>query len=616
MACEIYSVDWGEPGNRTKLIAPKDEVAALETQYIIAQGQSSVPRTHLETFAQTQRLGHLHAGIESGLVWWGGTDGKLEMAMPVPSPRQIGECEEEDDDNSPLCEALSSLWWDWTNEPTEAGGEEALRTRGPTAAAALVMWVAEMLDTSAQAEAVIARRGGTWVPADEPWERTALGQVGRGYHARTMFREHDKDRIVDWFKEFAWQYRMSRGREEGMDTKARPRRVITEPIHVPEWYGLPDPIAALPAADRAELLDFISVMKGDLVLHDETPRFNTGTGLSRSDVSRALSAMREYEETLTQKRATQKEELSDTRATDVALLKQRAELAAEHATGAFVELGVDDFDLINEVAQRKRKNKFLDEKEDHGAFYLRMLEKAFGPKVASDPIVSLAAKMRRGDGEKQVPLSGYYSQALRLSYEDLMRIDWTKQTIEHEESFKRRFAEDASMNSECVARRMARELWELWRSGKETRAFSRRDELIDLITSLASARVPCPIAQEREIRALRGEHGTAGPVYEQWRRHRSTTEPDSLEAIFPGALTPGQRAQLEREHIDEQEQELAEQYKEATDREQRIAQFGKKEGGDYNANPRAKCHRYTRNVARLLPSPIQLLRCAMVPAAM
>jgi len=601
MACEIYSVDWGERDEhrRKRITEPRAEIAALEAAK--AAERRSKQSQVLERFFETQRLEQTYCGVDSGLVWWAGNDGKLDPPMPVPSPRQVGECSDDGEDE--LCKSLTALWYRWMDDPGTVG-TGPLAVRGPTAAGALVSWVAEMLDEVAQVEEAIVRRGGAWVAHSDPWATTASGGTQRGRPARKVFREHDRARITEWFESMAWQYRMTTG-------ERRTSLAITSPIKVPDWYGLEDPIAALSAPDRAELLDLISLLKGDLAIRDATPRF--ARGLSRAQVGEVIFAMREYAQARSQLGEAR---VSDPSTRDLAVAQAEKMVAGtlESATGAFVQLGVDSIDMDNEFTQRKRRATIAKVKasrqeadrpkrEELGPFYLLVLEKAFGPTVAADPLVSLASKIKRGEDESY-PLS---------DYKDLLRIDWNARTIEHDEETKLEWAQQG-VHSECVARRIARELWELWRSGtkKSVRAFGRPDELLKLVSAMAAYRIPCPMSQERELRGLRGEPGIALPIYEQWRKFRSVTEPGSLEAILPAALTAEQKLRLRSRQIEEMGEETAEEFQEAQERELRMAQFGYGEGEEYNSNPRARCNPYTRRAADLMPPPILVLLCAIL----
>jgi hypothetical protein len=118
-----------------------------------------------------------------------------------------------------------------------------------------------------------------------------------------------------------------------------------------------------------------------------------------------------------------------------------------------VRLGAKDNDDKRKVAGRRRDA------------YMEILSKLFGQEVANDDILNLVA-ICKGNA----PLA---------DFAQLFRID-PKGTIVHTREFALEFAKKTQTHSECVARRIARELWEL-RKNAPPAARNARAELDALL---------------------------------------------------------------------------------------------------------------------------------------
>lgn len=126
--------------------------------------------------------------------------------------------------------------------------------------------------------------------------------------------------------------------------------------------------------------------------------------------------------------------------------------------------------------------------------YLGLLAGLFGQSVADDFILRLFA---RRDESSSIARGS-------AAYADLFRVDREAGTLKHTSDFKRSFARLTGAHSECIARRIARHLWELRKAGKKRLVEDRPDELNEQINSWAYYLVPCGEALETELRGLLG----------------------------------------------------------------------------------------------------------------
>jgi hypothetical protein len=563
------------------------------------------------------------------MIWWAGTNGELVPEMPVLSRRQVGQCDA--GIQGLLCSGLVSLWM------------ERMETE-PTAAAALVMWIGEAIDTAGQVDGALG--GARWIAHEEP----------AAYEEDV--REHDLDRVLGWFRENTWNYRSARGREQhDLDLpSARVGRVIGSPLSAPPWYAEADPIASLPREDRLELLDLVGTLTlgaGHRML-DETRRYGRW---SRVDVSAFILAMAHYDDAvdrLATHRASRRRKSATEEAEESARVAMERHLQAVTTSESLVaelarRAGVPDFDIRKATLERRTAQKVAAHgRERRGQFYLRLAGLVFGEAVSRDPMLaayaktipSLAGHSRSGEGEAggRVRAGGgeditrakgtVQSKPILSDYADLFTVDRRAGTISHARTFKQSFAEQHGTHSECVARRTARHIWELWsahnavlgdasrlaahgvsekdavkwlrgerlpvdtaarvssaaaaagvlryRVPENVAAFDRRDYIASLVATMGAYLIPCPASQEAELRALLPEVAEPRAVYETWRRFVS-----SREKKLPGREGPSEAEQLFAE--------LAAQYQ---------------------RNYRQTMPRYTQNASRSVPSPVLLVFAA------
>ena len=197
-----------------------------------------------------------------------------------------------------------------------------------------------------------------------------------------------------------------------------------------------------------------------------------------------------------------------------------------------------------------------------------MVGQLFGEAASSDFVLR---QFRFRDDPKTVATGS-------ADYSDLFRVDRAAGTIHHTSDFARQFARLTGAHSECVARRIARHLWELRESGK-TRPFERHQELSEQVNAWAYYRFPCSETLERELLGRLGQQASFDIAY---RRACSAAE----------AKEPAPEERL---------------------RERDVAREFSSVGGDtYQPNPTQHplVLAYVRNATQSVPTPVDVLRWA------
>jgi integrase len=640
--CVIYDIHWGEVGNRQVVVErtgrkykpnvdyedvdedddededeeeyePFDYEAALEEVNTLGMARvTEIARAgsgQLFAEAGTEKLNRIYSGKNSGLSWWTGTQGRLKPDMPVMSPEQVGTCTELSQDV--ICVGLVKLWQSWF-------------TQSPTKAEALVRWLGVALDTAAQLEAEVLRRGANWVPSDAPWPLTRFekreGRADRPM-PRMAFRQHLPGEIVAWFKARAWEYHVSPGSPEDWEKKteqSKPRGQLPA-----DWYVADDPVTSLPLDERRAMLDWVLALSGQLPV-DREPRFGIegrGYMASREEIARWLWALCQFDQSIDGLRDSERfgpqytaslfqRKSVDEMPTAVRLtfmeLQEQARDAMRDATAGRVS-DFDAYSLIKkrvkggksiaaEAKQQERERKRVQvageervrigpelwaeaEAEEEAAaeeeavtkarfipnaprstWMLEMARQYFGDGAAADPALKLVAKCG------VVPLA---------TFQDLFRVSGG--TISHTLDFKRAFAEQFGSHSECVARRIARQLWEI-KQGRAApkEAVTKPQHMVTLVQVMRTFKVPCTPGQAHELRQLAPWLDRPEGIYQQYAKVRTA----------PGA----ERDELSEAQL--QERELAEQYEEAIAGAMRAEHFQ-----TFEKNP--------RQVA--LPTPVHLM---------
>lgn len=618
--CVIYSIHWGEKGNRQVLVstgggkksAEKRRERAFEASFL-ANGEEGFPgyeggsedqdedlddllaeygddieddedqtapflsgeQSFLEKFSReedvelystlgTDRLNRIYCGKDSGLPWWTGTQGVLNPALPVMSARQVTECDMSQ--ASTVCGALAKLWGEWMDE-------------SPTKAESLVLWLGEALDTAAQIEQEIRTRGGEWIASDEDWNKSSFQGKRSQPEARKVFREHEEREIVAWFRTRAKSYRTSLGEPEGRNKGSLNKEISkVDGSPAPAWFADADPILALDLDERRDLLDWILALTGRLPIDTEY-RFQTPGGFytSRAAVGEFIQVMCQFDAKIESLREIEKRQKGNDLGFKVGSLFTRAETydqvpvnirsefrklqedarrAMSQATGS----RESNFDAYGAIRDRVRGRRSGSEKRmTLSRFYLSLVKRYFGQDLASDPVIVLVSNCGK------VPLA---------AFRDLFRVE--RGTITHEEDYKRAFARSFGAHSECVARRIARQLWEI-RQGREKpkEAVTRPAYMVRLVEVMSSYKNPCTSAQEAELKRLR-----------PWPQEPSEVAKRFAEVTTPtGALHEETMGGAEREFA-----EIQDYFGEEIERAQR------RDATAYQSNPSRP----------MLPNPVEL----------
>ena len=132
-----------------------------------------------------------------------------------------------------------------------------------------------------------------------------------------------------------------------------------------------------------------------------------------------------------------------------------------------------------------------------------MLGDLFGKEAADDFILR---HFTYRDGDTTIATGN-------ADYADLFRVYRRAGTIRHDPDFARRFARSTGTHSECVARRIARHLWELRRAGKMRLLEERPTELNEQVNVWAYLKAPCAEPLERELSQRLGDQASFDTVY-------------------------------------------------------------------------------------------------------
>lgn len=598
--CVIYGLHWGEEGNRQVLVSSGggeasalsraerrqerverfeenqeedddedddedeeddefDPFAALAE--VDEHGQKRIAEiaragsVELHAEAGTDKLNRIYSGKDSGLNWWTGTQGKLKPEMPVMSPDQVGACTADEQDT--ICAGLVKLWQRWFE-------------KSPTKAESLVRWLGEALDTSAQLESEIRRRSGSWVPATAAWDATPFSGSRHQPAPRSVFREHLAEEVVAWFEARAGAYQVSVGDPTTWQKKtAKPKAVGEMP---PAWFSDSDPIWSLPADERRALLDWILTLSGQLPVDTEGRFVAEGGGYraSRADIAQLLWALCQFDQAIDAFRESAefgpqytaslfRNENVDDLPVAVRATFQEAQRHARYAMSSATGGRIADFDAWGIIRGRVKGRKQAPAR-GRRRWVMDLVAQHFGSDAASDPALALVARCGN------VPL---------VAFRDLFRV--SGDTIVHTPEFKRAFAEQFGSHSECVARRIVRQLWEI-RQGRAApkEAVDKPQHMVTLVEVMRTFKVPCSDTQEHELAQL-----------VPW-----LDKPEGIYQEYAKARTAAGEVRAELSEAEEQERQLAEEYEEAIAGALRAEQFG-----TYEMNPHELA----------LPTPVHLM---------
>ena len=605
---EIYENNWGEQKNRQRLGAVQSTKAKHEAEEELPKKLSMAERallyakpleramraieeepegSSLETEDSSKKLNQVYIGKSSGFLWWSGPGGKLKPEMPVISPNQALYCNEETRSN--VCSGLTGLWQKWMSQ----------EGRGPTAASALVLWVVKSLNISAIVNREATGRKAEFVPLDAPVEATEATHGEKG-EDRLAFREHDPERIITWFSQVAWQYRVSKAgdkQSEDENTKSKPRKdkrekdrrepdVLDTPVDVPDYYQSTDPVGDLPAEERNELLDWLSALTGQAI-RDKRERFQ---GASRVEICDLLGMMHQFVK-LADSRFEARHDKKMEKAADIGKLMVTLDENIKAKIDQYTRGRVKDFSLKDLRREKVQKRKLQTEERDatrgRSVVFLKIILDLFGEEAANDLAIRYVAQ---GPLKLSIPCkksSARTGEPSELVFPEIDLADFFRikgDSIHHDESVEKEFARKTGAHSECVARRIARDLWELKKLPKKSgRMLERQDQVALAICTLAEYRVPCPQYQESELRSRLGSSRDPVPVYEAWKR-----------VVREKKAIP--EAELEESRTSRLAEELSEEL---------AGQATPTRG--FNENPRARTYRINGKSAQALPSPIALI---------
>jgi len=537
-------------------------------------------------------------GRASRLTWWAGTGDNLKPRMPIFSPQQMagGGNMVRKKKGKPqfafletsIVAALGDLWVSWSASPADG----SVTSIGPTAASALLRWVAEGLTVGSELREYAATNAIQWI--DYEVDDLAVDVSDEIFKQFRSYRQHREDQMLEWYYENARTYRVSRGadvkglvsrlddrpttdaRETTKQVKTKTGEIVekttrdTRRVYQPAWYSDEDPILSLPKRERQGLIDTIRTLTGQLA-PDDSPKYTSllnGNTASMADLLPLLSAMCSLDWYLDQQSRGETVEytLDELKRLTVDTAREIDDILSKeygwppdvgsypmgpvftrqlHYLAAVRERRRATSEIVSELKREgeeaepeqeqeqpefsppleaevpsarsgvvrrrgtaaaepnaakaakkptKTKKKAAsgtpDDEEttpvrrvSRDEFYLDILAEIFGDEIKSDPVLQIEA---RCDGS--YPLA---------SEAEFFRIDPEQGTIVHTEAFQKQFAEALGTHSECVARRIARDIWELRKTG--SRLLERPDELIEHIDMLRAYRVPCPVSLEREL---------------------------------------------------------------------------------------------------------------------
>lgn len=542
----LYAEDWGEAGRRHKLL-PYTKAAERDVDPGAPEQSPGVA------------LAHTYVGDLSGLPWWLGPAGRLAPAMPVMSPEQSRSC---DENVGAVCNALAALWTKYVADTD---------TRGPSAASALLEWLEQAIRQARVTEGVAAHKGLEWVMSDAPLEPT---------RDRKALRWHTTKAIAGWFEDVSWAYRSKLGKVKRETTKRPGKKPLTQatkddlpgrewtrirelltPASLPIWYHDADPVASLPSNERDELLDWLRALTGEMP--EELVLIGGLGGVTRRTVGRFLQLLCRYEDERVKWQVGAPWHGGGGDERSQAAGRRAAEETEREIDDMARAVGIADYSVAAERS-RRTKGRLAAQALPKGGraghigmdpiptWMLAQVRKVFGDASAEDEIVKLAShcyswprESRPSSAEasldpgrtatgRPLPAKGRESAEARAplgQWKALFHVDSRARTIVHSPEFIRRFAEENSTHSECVARRMARELWELRREHK-LRVGERFDqEVRDVVSSMRSFRAPCTPAEEREVRRyLPADAGAA--LYREWDVERRPEIPRELEPLY------------------------------------------------------------------------------------
>jgi integrase len=400
--------------------------------------QATANATSLYLQASARKLWNtFRIGKETRLPWWAGHANRWppDRMAPILSYAQIAP---EDSDQSQVIEQLKALY------------NHLWSTQGPSAAAALVTWLTEVVEVaSTQFAQDMLERDNTWILFDEP---APSGD-------ESIVREHAIEPILGWFEAYGWALRQTVSKS----SKNRGNIALASMEDLPEWFWYPDPILALPGEERKALQDWVTNLQGR---RKSRIRFEQWVDQYAARIGRWGQDRRQFE------RASGRQWEAGARSGTAAQLGKRLDaITADFAS------------MFPTVRKTPDVGKLAKESENDIRSALRSMLASEGidPANPSRAEIKPAIKTRAG---RQHP----FDPAL-LTFD-------LRSTIVHDEPTKKYWFERYGSDSECVVRRAVRSLWEQRKAALKVMGRQRATRIFD---AELSAIIPCPAEMERRM---------------------------------------------------------------------------------------------------------------------
>jgi site-specific recombinase XerD len=418
-------------------------------------------------------LVNVYEGAVSQLVWWYGPTGKLTPRMPVISFDQAAGTAADAGD---VQGGIGQLWmrWMWSTSGT----------KGPMAAAALVQWLGVGLDITAVTDEFGATppRSRRWMPFTAAVGDRSLADDHT--YSEFDFRAHRADRIVAWYSDNAGEFFQSKTGVPVDDPREAGKLK-------PAWFFDHDPILSLPEDERDDLLLWLEELTGAR----SRPGAEPGEGeFGAEDFDTLVTYVTQYSSLAD----TYKRTRSATAAKQMDAIRPFLKDAVDKMTGGMVP----DFDRQLDRLEADRQSQAVQARAGYAGTGGIKSSEAWWRKRLKE--MSLAAGAEAAVSAKP-PLD-------TDEYREMFRVDSKKHTIVHTPEFAKAFTATTGAHSECVARRMARLLWELRREGSVTLKSENRQRLITLLAAATYYMAPCAHELEAELRVRAGEPKKPDPT--------------------------------------------------------------------------------------------------------
>ena len=476
-------------------------------------------------------LVNVYEGAASQLVWWYGPTGKLQPRMPVISFDQAAGTAADAVD---VQAGIGQLWMRWMWSTSGA--------KGPMAAAALVQWLGVSLDIT-----VVTDEFGATPPRSRRWMPFTATVGDRSLaddhtYSEFDFRAHRADRIVAWYSDNAGEFFQSK---TGVPLDSTQDIAKLKPA----WFYDHDPVLSLPEGERDELLGWLGELTGARTKHAPA---GGPVEFGPDDFDTLLQYVLQYSTDSEAYRKTHGKAAAKRLDAIRPFLKE----AVDKMTGGLVT----NFDARVDVLEAERQGQAMQARAGYaGAGGIRSAE-AWWRKKLKD--ISLEAGAEAAVSDKPLLDSD--------EYREMFRVDAKKGTIVHSPEFAKAFTSTTGAHSECVARRMARLLWELRREGSATLKSENRARLMNVLTAAGYYMAPCAHELEAELRVRAGEpkkpeptdreFGDAAARMEGWRQAIADAG-QNLDVLEARVETQRQQAAGKAHYGLEQARERAQGYR-------------------------------------------------------